>query len=88
MKIRFTKEYTVRDIPPVTYEAGDELECNHASVNHFINRGVAEVIDDSDPVVVKKETIVEKKPSSASQPDQASQEPTVKKRRGRPRKSS
>ena len=58
-----------------------------ALAQHLIDIGVAVPFETK--IVEPTETkTVEKKNSSVSQPDQASQEKTPKKRRGRPRKSS
>lgn len=58
-------------------------------LNHLVEIGVARVLVEHriEPVLSTKVPKA-KKFSSASQPDQASQEPTARKRRGRPRKSS
>lgn len=44
-RIRFTKDHVVQKLKPVTYQIGDELVVNAASMRHFTIRGVAEVID-------------------------------------------
>lgn len=53
---------------------------------HLLEIGAARKYEEK--IVEAKEVKIEKKTSSASQPDQASQEKTPTKRRGRPRKSS
>lgn len=44
MKIRFLRDYEVKDGSGDSYKSGDTLECNQASADHFINRKVAEIV--------------------------------------------
>ena len=43
--IKFLQSYTVKDEAATTYAEGEEVTLVSSSANHFINRGVAEVVE-------------------------------------------
>ncbi len=47
VKVKFTREYTVRDEEARTYKVDEVVELPPASANHFIVRGAAELVDDA-----------------------------------------
>ena len=50
-KIRFLRNYTVKDGSGTSFAKGEELECSEDSAGHFISRQAAElVINKSKPV--------------------------------------
>lgn len=49
MKIRFTRDYGVKDAEAKQYREGDVLTVNKASALHFVNRGAAVIVDDTGP---------------------------------------
>ena len=86
--IKFTKNYTVQSVPPETFEKDTVVKVSNASANHFLNRGVVEIVEDEpkkkpEPKVEQKAE--EPETGSSSQPAPVSQKRTPK-RRGRPPK--
>lgn len=94
MKIRFTQDYEVKGGNPYWHRKDEVFICNSRSANHFLRRGVAVVVDDSEPVkeAPEKKDSGQDRTFSVSQPDPASPEkiakPAAKSRRGRKPKSS
>lgn len=44
MKVKFTRDYTVKNEEAAHYEKGKTYEMNDASAKHFINRRAAEKV--------------------------------------------
>jgi len=44
VSVKFNRSYTVQDDEGKTYESDKTYKMNEASANHFIKRGVAEVV--------------------------------------------
>lgn len=49
MKIRFTRDYGVKDAEAKQYVAGDVVTVSKASAMHFVNRGAAVIVDGAEP---------------------------------------
>jgi hypothetical protein len=58
MKIKFLRDYEVKDGSGTTYKEGDTLECNDASANHFVSRKAAEIVNPG-----RKQSAVDKRPT-------------------------
>ena len=85
--IKFLKTYTVQSVPPETHEAGAVLNVSNASANHFLNRGVAEIVESApEPKKTQPASSETSETGGFSQPAQVSKKVTSK-RRGRPPKS-
>lgn len=48
-RIRFTRNYTVKDDTKTTYKVGDIVEVSDASAKHFTDRQAAELLKDDEP---------------------------------------
>jgi len=54
-KVKFTKDYEVRSADRESYEAGQEINLSEESANHFVSRGVAEIVSAKKSTTKKSE---------------------------------
>lgn len=57
VKVKFTRDYVVKDEEALRYERGSVYEMSLASARHFVNRGAARVVSGgrvSEPTVTGK----------------------------------
>lgn len=62
MKIKFTRDYTVKNEDAAHYEKDKTYEMNDASAKHFINRRAAEKVASGQVSTPAPAPAVEKKP--------------------------
>ena len=58
MKIKFLKDYEVKDGTGTVHKKGSVIDVNQASADHFINRSAAYLFNE----VIEEKTIETKKP--------------------------
>jgi hypothetical protein len=62
VRIRFVREYEVKDGLGTRYKTGQILDVNEASALHFINRGVAARVTAATPAPASPESAAPDKP--------------------------